>query len=675
MLEAPTPPLSQGPLSHHVPISQQFLHLLLGDDAAAALTLGEDVNAKSIDKPTPSNGLTRPNLTDELQDESRQFQASYEATLPTGGAEGNTIKVPGIDEILQMTGDELCRQPALLHIEAEKLVDAQDKLAVQNCSLFLASSKALSSLSRSISSLSATLGEMEQCIQPLQNGLKQFRAESNAAASHEASLHILISLQPSVSGLLELPSLVLNCSNGGLYDEAVDALMLADERIASLRANGCCGMRLLDSLEVQMKEARNTCMKAMLRQLGQHAQLAASIKLIGPLRRLSCSEEQLTTQFLHRRDGEISRQRHNAEVTCETDPAHGLCAAAELLRVDILQTAVHYRAIFGKTDGRLSTWLAEQVHWFVKLLNQELLKSSSKNVAVESFESGRSSIDIAAVEALANQTSVQPPSNFRLGLLDLATVFRQTYNAATAFRRVQCYFFPVVAFTFDRYVVAVHRQTIECIAAAFARSMNEYDFTPSMLHFSLLESSPWFQSCLSVIPGCVFLLRHGPVSNLYNSIAEVLNAFQECPISTTAPRVVILIESLLVFCIRKLTSMKPGNRDDFEGEINAIENSLLQKKDVSGDANTRRPEFFVLCDIFASILISTVARQLALTIACHTGLDTEKLRALMTEAGLCRSPNPLTAALTAPDTNASAPNTPSLAPCQPLEATLNHHVS
>lgn len=111
MLEAPTPPLSQGPLSHHVPISQQFLHLLLGDDAAAALTLGEDVNAKSIDKPTPSNGLTRPNLTDELQDESRQFQASYEATLPTGGAEGNTIKVPGIDEILQMTGDELCRQP------------------------------------------------------------------------------------------------------------------------------------------------------------------------------------------------------------------------------------------------------------------------------------------------------------------------------------------------------------------------------------------------------------------------------------------------------------------------------------------------------------------------------------------------------------------------------------
>lgn len=153
--------------------------------------------------------------------------------------------------------------------------------------------------------------------------------------------------------------------------------------------------------------------------------------------------------------------------------------------------------------------------------------------------------------------------------------------------------------------------------------MNEYDFTPSMLHFSLLESSPWFQSCLSVIPGCVFLLRHGPVSNLYNSIAEVLNAFQECPISTTAPRVVILIESLLVFCIRKLTSMKPGNRDDFEGEINAIENSLLQKKDVSGDANTRRPEFFVLCDIFASILISTVARQLALTIACHTGLDTE----------------------------------------------------
>lgn len=36
-------------------------------------------------------------------------------------------------------------------MQAEKLVNVQDELAVQNCSLFLASSKALSSLSSSVS--------------------------------------------------------------------------------------------------------------------------------------------------------------------------------------------------------------------------------------------------------------------------------------------------------------------------------------------------------------------------------------------------------------------------------------------------------------------------------------------------------------------------------------------
>lgn len=40
---------------------------------------------------------------------------------------------------------------ALLHVQEEEIANAQDELAVQNCSLFLASSKALNSLRCSVS--------------------------------------------------------------------------------------------------------------------------------------------------------------------------------------------------------------------------------------------------------------------------------------------------------------------------------------------------------------------------------------------------------------------------------------------------------------------------------------------------------------------------------------------
>ncbi|CDJ30444.1 LOW QUALITY PROTEIN: uncharacterized protein EMH_0058180 [Eimeria mitis] len=408
-------------------------------------------------------------------------------------------------------------------------------------------------------------------------------------------------MQSSVSGLLDLPSLVLKCSNGGLYDEAVDVMMLADERIASLRASGCCGMPLLDFLEMQW--------------------FARGIRHTESLK-------------LH---------------LCLRFAVSGLRAASELLRVDVLQTAINYRAIFGSTDGRLSAWLAEQVHWFVKLLDKELLQRTEISEPVDGDSIGaRASLDLAAVEAGVTQKNVRPVPKFRVGLLDLATILRQVHTAATAFRRVQCYFFPVAALTFDRYVVAMHRRRLEEIAAAFARSIDEYDCVPSTAHLSLLGTSPWFQSCLSANRSCVFLLRHAPLSNLYNSILEVANAFQECPISTTAPVVVSLIESLLAFCIRKLISVKPGRRENFEAEINAIEQRLVQKDD-GREGSVTQAEFFVLCDIFATVLLPAVAQQLSSTFPLPTGLATEELRSLMASADLCRSPNPFTDACSARD--------------------------
>ena len=153
------------------------------------------------------------------------------------------------------------------------------------------------------------------------------------------------------------------------------------------------------------------------------------------------------------------------------------------------------------------------------------------------------------------------------------------------------------------------------------QSMDEYDYVPVTSHLKLLGASPWFQSGLSANRGCVFLLRHAPLSNLYNSILEVANAFQECPISTAAARVVTLTESLLAFCIRKLISLKPGGRENLDEEIKAIEHNLVQEGDGRGGHTTCQAEFFVLCDIFGTVLLPALANELSSTFPLQTVLD------------------------------------------------------
>lgn len=84
-----------------------------------------------------------------------------------------------------------------------------------------------------------------------------------------------------------------------------------------------------------------------------------------------------------------------------------------------------------------------------------------------------------------------------------------------------------------------------------------------------------------------------------------------------------LIRNLLALCIRKLISVKPGSRGAFEDEINAVEHALVQKESGCEGSAKRQAEFFVLCDIFATVLLPAVAKQLSSTFPVGTDLDTE----------------------------------------------------
>lgn len=143
------------------------------------------------------------------------------------------------------------------------------------------------------------------------------------------------------------------------------------------------------------------------------------------------------------------------------------------------------------------------------------------------------------------------------------------------------------------------------------QSIDGYDYQPSTAYFKLLEDSPWFQSCLSTNAGYVFLLRHAPLSNLYNSIAEVLNSFQECSISTAVPGLVNLIRGLMIFCIHKVASVKLGKRSDSQNEIDMVEQQLLQRSAECGSPISTQAEFFVFSDIFAWVLVPTISKHLS----------------------------------------------------------------
>ncbi|KAL8452703.1 hypothetical protein Emed_001267 [Eimeria media] len=554
-----------------MPPSQRFWELLLGEEVAAALAPEEKTEIRVERKTRRAVDTPQDDSREEPNDSSpRQL----------------SISTLDVEDFLRMTGDELCKQPAQLHSQIEKIAAAQDELAVQNCALFLTSSKALDSFRSSIENLSETLAELQQCVKPLHAGLKQFKAESNAATSREASLHILSSMQRSVSELLDLPSLALNCCKGGLYNEAVDVLMFADE----------------------LKEVRKTCKSAMLRQLGKKVQLSDSIQLVGPLRRLSCSDGQLSRQFLERRNGDIAFE----------DISHrGLCALS-------------YSEACARQRNCSGVMSCKQQY----TIELRLLHGTGPR-ALEAID-GES--PACAHAAPSKSTDKVIHSEFPVGMVDLANVLRQAYSAACALRRVQCFFFPSVAAVFERYVIAMHQNTLNKVATAFTQSLDEYDYRPSLAYVSLLQNTPWFETCIAANPCCLFLLRHAPLSNLYNSIAEALNSLQECFMPTAASGILSVLENMFIKCIRKLSSVKPGERQKLEDEIHKVEQHLLERNDYEA-TTTQQVEFFVMCDIFASVLIPTISNHLSTTFPPWANCLPESLYVLLEEAQLSARSN------------------------------------
>ncbi|KAL8446835.1 hypothetical protein Emag_004596 [Eimeria magna] len=283
-------------------------------------------------------------------------------------------------------------------------------------------------------------------------------------------------------------------------------------------------------------------------------------------------------------------------------------------------------------DEPLSAWLVEQVHWFVKLVELKLLLGTARG-ALEVLD-GESSACTHAADSTATPADSERHFEFPVGMVDLANAFRQAHSAAWALRRVQCFFFPSVALIFERYVIAVHENTLNRVATAFAQSLDEYDYRPSLAYVSLLQNTPWFETCIAANPCCLFLLRHAPLSNLYNSIAEALNSFQECFISTAASGFLSVLENLFIRCIRKLSSVKPGERQKLENEIHEVEQHILERNDHEA-TTTQQVEFFVMCDIFSSVLLPTVSNHLSTTFPPCASCLSESLYALLEEAQLC----------------------------------------
>ncbi|KAL8433227.1 hypothetical protein ACSSS7_004012 [Eimeria intestinalis] len=261
-------------------------------------------------------------------------------------------------------------------------------------------------------------------------------------------------------------------------------------------------------------------------------------------------------------------------------------------------------------DGRLSAWLVEQVHWYVKLVESTILHGTAYR-ALQAIDEESSAFSHAAGVA-DKPAGSERLFEFPVGLADLANVFRQAHSAACALQRVQCFFFPSVAWIFECYVIIMHKNTLDKVATAFAQSLDEFDYRPSLAYVSLLNNTPWFETCVAANPCCLFLLRHAPLSNLYNSIAEALNSFQECFISTAASFFLSVLENLFIKCIRKLSSVRPGERQEIEEKIQEVEHHLLERNDYEA-TTTQQVEFFVMCDIFASVLLPTVFNHLSAT--------------------------------------------------------------
>ncbi|CEM04008.1 unnamed protein product [Vitrella brassicaformis CCMP3155] len=542
-----------------------------------------------------------------------------------------------VPHLTSLTMERLLKEPTILQLEQERLSSEMETLAVQNYGAFIASAKTITGVREQLTSIEGQLDDVLGQLEPLQRGLQSFQSTASGLDRERQGLRNLLQHHNTLIEILEIPQLLSTASRNGQYDETLDGLAFAQQLFHLFRSRGH-DSELLTMLEKQVADQKLALQSILLHQLKGDIHLPACVRIVGYLRRLGVySEEELQAEFLARRSDYVDTHRRQTETLTISNCANGLRGAADLLRTHICDVGMHYKALFGGTEGPLSAWLLDQVCWFVELLRAALLPTKYHHL-YPATQPLYQSPDGTLVPA--------PP----MDASSLAALYRQTLHTSSTLKRLGCQFFPSAAVIFDLYLEDYVCGMLDRALLNFNTELERYNWVPS----TALSTQPPSQqeqadkthngTEAQTDPAAPIshqktlkLTRHRPLAIFANEWIAMCNELRQCALRSLRPLVVKHCTECLM---GGLSLLKGVQRDCIGGEGEVLtkgpKGSPTALSATTSSATSKQNEFTLMCKHYAEILIPLVASHLAAIYGTQAHIDQRGLVLAMEAEGLYR---------------------------------------
>lgn len=279
-----------------------------------------------------------------------------------------------LTRLTSLSLDDLLREPVDLRAEQEKLQQDAQQLAFEDYPAFIHAQTCRRQVDGTLNELDDHLSDFLASVPGLQAACETFSASAKVLAQERSKVTRVLEHQNVLVELLEIPQLMQTCVRNGYYSEAMD--LASHVRLLYIRYP----LPVVQSIKEQVQALSDLMLVQLIDHLRRPIKLAATMNVIGHLRRMDAfeSETELRMVFLRCRH-DFLEQRLDRIKRVETSEEKSSQEAFEYLKryIDVMreqmfEIATHYMSVFPHQDSSSITILSNYMIHLIRTMKATL---------------------------------------------------------------------------------------------------------------------------------------------------------------------------------------------------------------------------------------------------------------------------------------------------------------
>lgn len=323
-----------------------------------------------------------------------------------------------LTKLTALSLDELLHEPAELREEQVKAKRDAQQLAFRDYPSFLHAQTCRREAEETLDGLHVHLGEFISSVPELQQACEEFTLKATELKEERGKITSVLEHQNVLTDLLEIPQLMETCVWNGYYSEAMD--LASHVRLLQVRYP----LPVVKSIQQQVQASSDLMLIQLISHLQKPIRLAASMNVVGFLRRMDVFESELQlrlvflrcrNEFLQQRLSRVKRDLSEDPRQRSTDAFEYLKRFIDVIREQVFEIGTQYMSIFSNDQG--SSLLSDY------MVNITLLIKNTLKTHLPMIE------DTSALASLLSQLQYCGLSLGRIGL-DFRHIFVQSFEEA-----------------------------------------------------------------------------------------------------------------------------------------------------------------------------------------------------------------------------------------------------